>query len=100
MSEREQFTIRVPAETMNRVREASRVYGESINDLIVSSLEKELARRERARLLERINKRRAEMAAAVGIQQDSTPLVRELRSGLGRRDDVTPGQDGGSNGRH
>lgn len=86
MSEREQFTIRLPKGLLDRVREEAAAYGESMNDLVVSAVEKEVSIRERLRLLERIEKERLELERRSGLQPDSTPIIRQLRMGVGRRD--------------
>lgn len=85
MSEREQFTIRLPKELLDKVREESAVYGNSMNDLVVAAVEKEVQSRARLRLLEEIEERRREMAVR-GLQPDSTVLIRELRMGAGGHD--------------
>ena len=81
--EREQFTVRAPKELVSLVREEAAAYGDSINDLVVSAVQKEVSARRQLRLLDQIEKER-EVMAARGLQPDSTPLVRQIRMGSDR----------------
>jgi len=84
VSEREQFTIRLPKELLDKVREESAIYGDSMNELITAAVEKEVQFRVRLRLLDEIEEGRRKMAAR-GLQPDSTTFIRELRrAGRGR----------------
>ncbi len=83
--DREQFTVRVPKELLDRVREEAAAYGDSMNDLVISALEKEVRMREQLRLLNEIERRRSLMAKR-GLQPDSTPVIRELRLRSNRND--------------
>jgi predicted transcriptional regulator len=80
MSEREQFTIRLSKELLGKVREESAIYGDSMNEIITTAVEKEVQFRVRLRLLDEIEEGRRKMAAR-GLQPDSTALIRELRLG-------------------
>jgi len=81
--EREQFTVRAPKELVELVREEAAAYGDSINELVVSAIQKEVSVRRQLRLLGQIEKERAAMAER-GLQPDSTPLVRQVRMGSDR----------------
>jgi len=83
--ERDQFTFRAPKELLDRVREEAAAYGDSMNDLVVAAVQKEVSMRRQLRLLEQIVSERKAMQKR-GVQPDSTPLVRESRQGAGRRE--------------
>jgi len=83
--EREQFTIRVPKGLLDRVREEAEAYGESMNDLVVTAVEKEVKVRQQMRLLEQIEKERRRMSQR-GLQPDSVPEIRAIRIGAERVD--------------
>jgi|GEM_PF-5222867 len=57
-----------------------------MNDLIVTTVASELARRRRAGLLARLAAQRADIVRTKGAAEDSTPYIRRLREG-GRADD-------------
>lgn len=81
--ERDQFTIRVPKELLDRVREEAAAYGDSMNDLVLAAVQKEVSMRQQLRLLDQIEQERLRMEKR-GLQPDSTPLIRQLRMGSGR----------------
>jgi len=77
--EREQFTIRVPKGLLDRVREEAAAYGDSMNDLVVAAVEKEISIRAQLRLLSQIEQERLALEKR-GLQPDSVPIIRELRT--------------------
>ncbi len=77
--EREQFTIRVPKGLLDRVREEAAAYGDSMNDLVVAAVEKEISMRAHLRLLNEIEQERLVLEKR-GLQPDSVPVIRELRT--------------------
>lgn len=83
--EREQFTIRVPKGLLDRVREEAEAYGESMNDLVISAIDKEVKARRQIRLLKQIEQERTRMSQR-GLQPDSVPEIRALRMGAKRVD--------------
>lgn len=83
--EREQFTVRAPKKLVDLVREEAAAYGDSINDLVVTAVEKEVSARRQLRLLDQIDKER-EAIAERGLQPDSTLLVRQIRMGSHRHE--------------
>lgn len=83
--DRDQFTIRVPKELLDRVREEATAYGDSMNDLVLAAVQKEVSMRQQLRLLDQIEQARLKMEKR-GVQPDSTPLIRRLRMGSERDD--------------
>lgn len=83
--ERDQFTIRAPKELLDRVREEAAAYGDSMNDLVVAAVQKEVSMRQQLRLLDQIEQERRAMEKR-GIQPDSTPLIRQIRMGSERHE--------------
>lgn len=75
---REQFTVRIPGPLLDRVREQAAAYGDSMNDIVVAAIEKEVAMREQMRLFERIEEQRRRLAQR-GVQPDSVSIVRQMR---------------------
>lgn len=82
--ERDQFTVRAPKELLDKVREEAEACGNSMNDLIVAAVEKEVLMRQQLRLLDQIDQERRAMEKR-GTQPDSTPMVRQIRAGSERR---------------
>jgi hypothetical protein len=80
MESREALTIRFPPKLLARAREV-KSDGESLNELVVSAVEREVERRRGLRAYEEIRRVRAEIEARTGLQPDSTPLIRSLREG-------------------
>lgn len=78
--ERDQFTFRAPKQLLDRVREEAIAYGDSMNDLVVTAVQKEVSMRQQLRLLDLIEQERRAMEKR-GIQPDSTPLIRQIRMG-------------------
>ncbi|MBN3872110.1 YlcI/YnfO family protein [Nostoc sp. JL33] len=82
--EREALTIRFPADLLvkaKKIKEGS----ESLNDLVVEALEREVSRRRGWAAHQRIIAR-SETVTKTGIQPASTDLIRSLREDEGRRD--------------
>ena len=82
---REQFTVRVPKDLLGLVRDEAATSGDSINDLVLTAVRKELLIRRQLRVLDQIERERKAMAKR-GVQPDSTPLVRQLRMGSDRHE--------------
>ncbi len=83
--EREALTIRFPADLLvkaKKIKESS----ESLNDLVVEALEREVSRRRGWAAHQRIIDRSEIVKAKTGIQTASTDLIRSLREDEGRRD--------------
>ncbi|MCC5645071.1 hypothetical protein LC607_19435 [Nostoc sp. CHAB 5824] len=83
--EREALTIRFPADLLikaKKIKEGS----ESLNDLVVEALEREVNRRRGWAAHQRIIARSETAKAKTGIQPTSTDLIRSLRENEGRRD--------------
>ncbi|MEH2435605.1 MAG: YlcI/YnfO family protein [Nostoc sp.] len=83
--EREALTIRFPADLLvkaKKIKEGS----ESLNDLVVEVLEREVNRRRGWAAHQRIIDRSETVKAKTGIQAASTDLIRSLREDEGRRD--------------
>lgn len=84
MNQRESITIRFPAELLAQAK-SLKVDEESFNDLVVEALDHEVRRRQGLAAHERICTRRQSILERTGLQSDSAELIRELRSGEGRR---------------
>ncbi len=78
---RDALTVRFPPDLLARAKEV-RNPDESLNQLIVSALEREITRREGLRTLREIDEVRDRIAARTGPQPDSTPTIRALRDGI------------------
>ena len=79
------FTVRLPTELASRAK-ATKTKDESLNDVVLSAVEREVRRRELEQLLEDVDRLRDEIKAEHGILPNSVPLIRSLREGIGRRD--------------
>lgn len=82
---RDQFTIRAPNELLDRVREEASIYGDSMNDLMIAAIEKEVSMRARVRLMNLIERERREIEKR-GVQPDSSLQIRQFRTGVERRE--------------
>ncbi|MEH2161943.1 MAG: YlcI/YnfO family protein [Nostoc sp.] len=83
--EREALTIRFPADLLvkaKKIKDGS----ESLNDLVVEALEREVSRRRGWAAHQRIIARSETVKAKTGIQPASTDLIHSLREDEGRRD--------------
>jgi len=83
MERREAVTIRLPNGLLARAREA-RNQGESLNELVVEAVDREVRRRQGLRAYEAILRIREQVRARTGDQPDSVPLIRSLRAGEDR----------------
>ena len=83
--ERDQFTFRAPKQLLDRVREEAAAYGDSMNDLMIAAVEKEVSMRQQLRLLDQIEQERRTIEKR-GVQPDSTPLIRQIRMGSERHE--------------
>ena len=78
-------TVRFPRELMERAR-ALENGGGSFNDLVVKALEREVRMRHAREVGKRIDELRERTRREFGLLSDSTPVIRQLREGIGRRD--------------
>jgi len=85
MRPREAITVRLPSELATEAR-AAKDERESLNDLVVEALEREVRRRQGLKAYDEIIRLREEIMREHGVQPDSQPLIRALRDGEGRRD--------------
>jgi predicted transcriptional regulator len=83
--EREAMTIRFPAELLQKLRALKQEH-ESLNDLVVQALEKEIKWRTAWSAHAQIEAIREQVRQRTGTHPDPTPLIRQLRVGEGRRD--------------
>lgn len=83
--EREALTIRFPAKLLEKIRALKRD-NESLNDLVVEALEKEMKWRSAWLAHEQIQTIREQVKQRTGVHPDATPLIRQLREGEDRRD--------------
>ncbi|CAN5220848.1 hypothetical protein BH18CHL2_BH18CHL2_10520 [soil metagenome] len=81
---REALTIRFPAEVLEHARRY-KTADQSLNDFVVTSVEREARRRQMAQALDALDENRERIAARAGVLPDSTPMIRQLREGIGRR---------------
>jgi hypothetical protein len=82
---REALTIRFPAELLQKIRALKRD-DESINELVVQALEKEMKWRSAWVAHEQIQTIREQIKQRTGVHPDPLPLIHQLREGKGRRD--------------
>jgi hypothetical protein len=85
MGPREPLTIRLPVALLERAR-AVKAQRESLNDLVVEAVEREVRRRRGLQAYEAILSMRKQIVDCTGLQPDSSALIRSLREGEGRRD--------------
>ena len=85
MEEREALTVRFPTRLLAQVR-LHKSQGESLNDLVIKALEREVRYRKAWAAHHRIVARREEIRENTGTQPDSTRLIRQLREGEARDD--------------
>ena len=78
-------TVRIPRELMEQVKALKNGPG-SFNDLVVKALEREIRVRHAREVGKRIDEFRERVYREHGLLSDSTPIIRELREGIGRRD--------------
>ncbi|MFN0073712.1 MAG: YlcI/YnfO family protein [Chloroflexota bacterium] len=78
-------TVRIPIPLLHEAQDV--IEGrESLNDLIVTAIEREVRRRRANKALDNIELLSARIRAEAGIQPSSTQMIRDLREGIGRRD--------------
>ncbi len=82
--ERQAVTVRLPADLLEQAKQfqASR---ESLNELVIEAIAREVQRRKTLAAHQRILARSAEVEEQTGIQPSSVDLIRQLRNGEGRR---------------
>lgn len=85
MEVREALTIRLPAELANRAR-VLKDKRESLNEFVVEAVDREVRRRQGVHAFAEILRARTVIQTRRGLLPDSTPLIRDLRSGDARRD--------------
>ena len=78
-------TVRVPRELMERAKALENGAG-SFNELMVKALEREVRRLQWREALKRTDELRDKTLREFGRLSDSTPIIRQLREGIGRRD--------------
>ncbi|QLE57851.1 YlcI/YnfO family protein [Nostoc sp. TCL26-01] len=83
--EREALTIRFPAELLQKIRALKRD-DESLNDLVVQALEKEMKWRSSWAAHKQIQTIREQVKQRIGVHPDPVPMIRQLREGESRRD--------------
>lgn len=83
MEEREALTVRFPAGLLDQVRK-HKSQGESLNDLVIKALEREVRYRRGLAAHHRIVARREEIRKKTGTQSNSIDLIRKLREGQER----------------
>ena len=83
MQRHEAMTIRFPGELIAKARQV-KSERESLNDLVVGAVEREVRRRAVVRAHEAIARVRDSVRARTGAQPDSGPLIRALREGDSR----------------
>jgi hypothetical protein len=83
--EREAVTIRFPADLLAKAKKLKFV-SESLNDLVVEALAREVRHRRGWAAHQRIIARSEIVKAKTGIQPNSSDLIRSFREGEKRRD--------------
>jgi predicted CopG family antitoxin len=83
MGARAVVTIRLPAEIIEQAKRLKSP-DESLNDVIVEAIEKEIRRRRGLKALESIREIREQVEAETGIHPSSVPFIRALRAGYER----------------
>lgn len=83
--EREALTIRFPAKLLQKIRALKRD-DESLNELVVQALEKEMKWRSAWAAHEQIQMIREQVKQRTGVHPDAAPMIRQLREGEARRD--------------
>lgn len=83
MSEREALTVRFPAGLLAQLR-LHKSLDESLNDLVIKALEREVRYRRGLAAHHRIVERREKIREKTGTQPNSTDSIRQLREGSER----------------
>jgi hypothetical protein len=84
MKRRQAMSVRFPPEVLEEARGVLSP-GESLNELVVGVVEREVRRRKGLAALAEIDRVRERVRARVGVQPSSVPLIRALREGKERR---------------
>jgi hypothetical protein len=84
MTKRRALTVRLPEDLLSDAR-AAVAEPESLNDLIVAAVAREVRRRRAEAALARIQAVRERVEARTGLHPDPVPLIRALREGEERR---------------
>jgi hypothetical protein len=82
--QREALTIRFPVALLSRARKI-KAERESLNELVVEAVDREVRRRQGLAAHEAILRIRGRVRARTGPHPDPVPLIRELRAGEERR---------------
>ncbi|HEV3309514.1 MAG TPA: YlcI/YnfO family protein [Chloroflexota bacterium] len=82
---RDAVTVRIPSDLLQQTRTV-KCQGESLNDVIVTALQREVRRRTAVEVGERIVRARERMVAQGARSADSTELIRSLREDRQRDD--------------
>jgi hypothetical protein len=80
MEEREALTVRFPTGLLAQVRK-HKSQDESLNDLVIKALEREVRYRQGLTAHHRIVTRREKIREKTGTQPNSVDLIRQLREG-------------------
>jgi hypothetical protein len=78
MQQREAMTIRFPAGSIEKAKSV-KAERESLNDLVVAAVEREVRRRQGLKAYAEVEKIRDQVEAEFGLHPDSTPLIRAMR---------------------
>lgn len=78
MEERESLTVYLPAGLLTQVK-LYKAQNESLNDLAIAALEREISRREGLAVHQRIIARREKINQKTGTQPSSINLIRQFR---------------------
>ncbi|WP_250124284.1 YlcI/YnfO family protein [Chroococcidiopsis sp. CCMEE 29] len=85
MEEREALTVRFPAGLLAQMRK-HKSQDESLNDLVINALEREVRYRQGLAAHHRIVARREKIRQKTGTQPNSVDLIHQLREGSARYD--------------
>lgn len=80
MEERESLTVRLPAGLLTQAK-LYKAQNESLNDLAIAALAREVSRRKGLSAHSRIIARREKIKQKTGTQPSSVDLIRQLRAG-------------------
>jgi hypothetical protein len=79
------LTIRIPEDMLALAKELKEDR-ESLNDLVIDAIDREVRRRQTSKIMAEVAELRERIFQRFGAHPDSTPMIRELREGVGRRD--------------
>ncbi len=85
MEQRDVLTVRFPKDVLARAK-ALKEEKESLNDLVVNAVDRELRRRQGFRAHQEIVRIAKRIREEHGLLPDSVPMIRALREGEGRRE--------------